>query len=109
MKIVFAAFALLLLLVLAIIGIQNPTLITIHFLGWQTGVLPLWVIMVASLISGMVLGGIIAAPGRVGRYQTTRRLRRELTAAEDIVHSQATAPVEQRPTTDNPGRMKPMP
>jgi hypothetical protein len=66
MKIVLAAFTGLILLALAIIGVQNPTLISVRFLGWQTGVLPLWVIMVASLAVGMLLVAIITLPGRIG-------------------------------------------
>lgn len=36
MNIVLAAVTGLILLVLAIIGLQNPTLITIRFLGWDS-------------------------------------------------------------------------
>jgi uncharacterized integral membrane protein len=81
MKIVLAAFTGLILLALATIGVQNPTLISVRFLGWQTGVLPLWVIMLASLAVGMLLVSIGSLPGRIGRYRTTRRLRSQRAAA----------------------------
>jgi uncharacterized integral membrane protein len=82
MKWFFATLAGLLVLVLAIVGVQNSTLITIHFLGWQTSVLPLWVIMVAALVSGMLLVTLITIPGRIHRYRTTRQLRHQLAAVD---------------------------
>jgi uncharacterized integral membrane protein len=92
MKIVFAALTGLILLVLAIVGVQNPTLLSIRFLGWQTGVLPLWVIIVTALVVGMLLVVIVTLPGRIGRYRTTRRLQHQLSAAEVAAHSPAAAP-----------------
>jgi uncharacterized integral membrane protein len=110
MKIVLAAFTGLILLMLAIIGVQNPTLISIRFLGWQTGVLPLWVIMVASLAVGMLLVSIITLPGRIGRYRTTRRLRSQLAAAEVVAPATqsipAAPPADHIPPLSNPGRME---
>lgn len=107
MNLVRAAFTGLILFVLAIIGVQNPTLITLRFLGWQTGVLPLWVIMVSALVSGMLLVGIATLPGRIGRYRTTRRLQRQLAVAGGSAHHPPTLSTESSPAAPaQPGRME---
>ena len=108
MKLVSAAFAGLILLVLAIIGIQNPTLISIRFLGWQTGVLPLWVIIVGALAIGMLLVGIITIPGRISRYRITRRLRSRLADATDGSQNPPAPSAERSPAPSHPGRNKHM-
>lgn len=105
MKLLFAAFTGLILFVLAIIGVQNPTLISIRFLGWQTGVLPLWVIMVAALSIGMLLVGILTIPGRIGRFRTTRQLRSQLAAAGIDAPAPSAPPADHIPPLANPGRM----
>ncbi len=84
MKWLFGILAGLIVLALAIIGVQNPTLITIRFLGWQTGVLPLWAILLVALVSGMLLVALITIPGRIHRYRTTRRLEHQLAAATPL-------------------------
>ncbi len=84
MKWLFGTLAGLIVLVLAIIGVQNPTLITIRFLGWQTGVLPLWVILLVALVSGMLLVTLITIPGRIHRYRTTRSLKQQLASASPL-------------------------
>lgn len=106
MKVVSAAFAGLILLVLAIIGVQNPTLVSIRFLGWQTGPLPLWVIMVAALALGMLLVGIITIPGRIGRYRTTRQLRSRLADATADAQVPIAPPAERNPAPAHPGRIE---
>ena len=106
MKIVLAAFTGLILLVLAIIGVQNPTPISIRFLGWQTGVLPLWVIMVTSLAAGMLLVAIVTLPGRIGRYRTTRRLRSQLAAAEVAAPAPPAPPADHIPPMSSPAHIK---
>lgn len=105
MKIVLAAFAGLILLVLAIIGVQNPTLITLRFLGWQTGVLPLWVIMLTSMAIGMLLVSIVALPGRIGRFRTTRRLRSQLAAAEVAPPVAPAPPADHIPSMSSPAHI----
>jgi uncharacterized integral membrane protein len=106
MKWLFGTLAGLIVLVLAIIGVQNPTLIAIRFLGWQTSPLPLWAVLFAALASGMLLVALITIPGRVHRYQTTRRLRHQLAAADASIVAREQpidpsirpigAPIEQR-------------
>ncbi len=91
MKWLFGTLAGLIVLVLAIIGVQNPSLVTIRFLGWQTGVIPLWVILLVALVSGMLLVTLITIPGRIHRYRTTRRLQHQLAAATPLgAHEQPT-------------------
>jgi uncharacterized integral membrane protein len=110
MKIVLAVFTGLILLALAMIGIQNPTLISVRFLGWQTGVLPLWVIMMTSLAVGMLLVSIGSLPGRIGRYRTTRRLRSQLAAAGVVAPATQTGPAappdDHIPPLANSGHME---
>ena len=87
MKFVYAAFTGLTLLVLATISVQNPTLITIRFLGWQTGVLPLWVIIVAAFGMGMLLVALVTLPGRISRFRTTRQLQHQRVVAGSGAYS----------------------
>lgn len=96
MKWVFGTLAGLIVLALAIIGVQNPALITIRFLGWQSVVLPLWVIMVAALVGGMVLAELIGLPGRIHRYRATRDLRQQLVVADASINAM------QHPTESSP-------
>lgn len=101
MKTVFAAFTGLILLILAIIGVQNPTLITIHFLNWQTSALPLWVIMVTALVIGMLLASIVTLPGRISRYRTTRQLQNQLSGAGVAAHTHdVMPPIDRDPGTN---------
>ncbi len=95
MKWLFGTLAGLIVVALAIIGVQNPTLITIRFLGWQTGVLPLWAILLVALVSGMLLVALLTIPGRIHRYRTTRRLEHQLAAAVPL--SSREQPNELRP------------
>ncbi len=109
MKGLFIGVTGLILLILAIIGVQNPTLIAIHFLGWQTSALPLWVIMLAALVGGMLLVGLATMPSRTSRYRTKRRLRSQ--RADAAAHSaQPPAPANKRSLAPaQPDQPKPTP
>jgi uncharacterized integral membrane protein len=85
-KYVILALVLLLVLVLSTFGVQNPTPVNVRFLQFQSGFVPLSVIMLVSTLSGMLLVMLMGLPSRIQHRLETRRLRHQLiTADEQIV------------------------
>jgi uncharacterized integral membrane protein len=74
MKYVIFALVVVLVLVLATLSVQNPTPVNIHFLQFQSGAVPLAMIMLGSTLIGMLLCGLLGVPGRLQRWRKARRL-----------------------------------
>jgi uncharacterized integral membrane protein len=86
MKYAMLALVLILVLVLSTFGVQNPTPVNVRFLQFQSGFVPLSVIMLVSTLSGVLIVMLVGLPSRIQRRLETRRLRHELiTADEQIV------------------------
>jgi uncharacterized integral membrane protein len=71
-----------LVLMLSTFGIQNPTPVNVRFLHFQSGFVPLYVIMLISTLIGMLLVILMGLPGRIQRQLEARRLRHQLADAE---------------------------
>jgi|WetSurMetagenome_2_1015567.scaffolds.fasta_scaffold1699815_2 lipopolysaccharide assembly protein A len=54
--------SLILALLLVIFAIQNPTVVNIKFLGWQTGEIHLIIIILSAVLIGALLGTILGWP-----------------------------------------------
>ncbi len=85
MKYMLLALVLLLVLVLATFGVQNPTPVNVRFLQFQSGFVPLSVIMLVSTLSGMLLVMLMGFPSRIHRRLETRRLRHQLVTADEQI------------------------
>ncbi len=81
MKAILGTCTAILLFLFAAIGIQNPTVIALRLFNWQTPALPLWVLLLLALASGMLLVGIFALPRQLEAYVATRRQQRQQNAA----------------------------
>ena len=71
-----------LVLVLSTLGIQNPLPVNVRFLQFQSGLVPLYVIMLVSTVLGIAIALLMGLPGRIQRQMETRRLRQQLSDAE---------------------------
>jgi uncharacterized integral membrane protein len=80
----YVLFALVIVLVLAgsTFGVQNPTPINVRFLQFESGFVPLSVLLLAFTLIGMLLVALMGLPGNVERRRDIRRLRHRLAAAE---------------------------
>ncbi|PLS82500.1 MAG: hypothetical protein CYG59_03980 [Chloroflexi bacterium] len=81
-KYLVLALVVFLVLVLSTFGIQNPSPVNVRFLQFQSGFVPLYVIMLVSTVIGMALALLVGLPGRIQRQLETRRLRQQLSDAE---------------------------
>jgi uncharacterized integral membrane protein len=92
-KYLILALVIVLVLVLSTFGIQNPTLVNVRFLQFQTGFVPLYVIMLVSTLIGMLLVFLVGLPGRIHRQLEARRLHHRLADAhQQIAALQARIP-----------------
>lgn len=85
MKYVIFALAIFLVLVLTTFGVQNPAPVNVRFLQFESGFVPLSVILLLSTLIGMLLVVLMGLPGRVQRSREGRQLRQHLAAATEQV------------------------
>ena len=78
----YLVLVLVLVLVLSTFGIQNPTPVNVRFLQFQSGFVPVYVIMLVSTLIGMLLGFLVGVPGRIHRQLEARRLHHQLADAQ---------------------------
>jgi uncharacterized integral membrane protein len=78
MKYLIFAVVAVVVLVLTTFGIQNPFPVTIRFLRWQTEAVPLYAVMLVSVLLGIALTSLLGLPARIQRGREMRRLRAEL-------------------------------
>lgn len=65
MKAILGIVTGILIVLFAAIGIQNSTAISIHLFDWQTPALPLWMLLLVALASGMLVVGMFAFPRQI--------------------------------------------
>ncbi|GAA5530615.1 LapA family protein [Herpetosiphon gulosus] len=75
MKAILGIVTGILMLLFAAIGFQNTTAISIHLFDWQTPALPLWMLLLTALASGMLVVGLFAFPRQIETYYTNLRQR----------------------------------
>jgi uncharacterized integral membrane protein len=85
MKFVIFTLVLILVLVLSTFGVQNPTPVNVRFLQFQSGFVPLSVILLLSTLSGMLLVILMGLPSYIHRRLETRRLRHQLVTADEQI------------------------
>ncbi len=98
MKYLVLVLVVVLVLLLSTFGIQNPTRVNVRFLQFQSGFVPLYVIMLVSTLIGMLLVMLVGIPGRIQRQLEARRLRQQLRDAEKHIaalHARVPPPVMQ--------------
>jgi uncharacterized integral membrane protein len=61
----------LLLLAVAVFALQNPTVVTLHFLAWQVQTSVAILTLVGTMVGAMI-AGLIALAARFQRWQRTR-------------------------------------
>ncbi|MFD3164158.1 lipopolysaccharide assembly protein LapA domain-containing protein [Herpetosiphon sp. NSE202] len=75
MKAIFGIVTGILIVLFAAIGIQNTTAISLHLFDWQTPPLPLWMLLLTALASGMLMVGLFAFPRQIETYYQNLRQR----------------------------------
>ncbi len=91
-------------ILLSTFGIQNPNPVTVRFLQWQSDAVPIYAVMLVSVLLGMLINTLIGLPGRIQRQLELRRLRHSATAQEKEIadlKSRIPQPV-MRPLQDEP-------
>ena len=83
MRYVILALVLILVLVLSTFGVQNPTPVNVRFLQFQSGFVPLSVILLLSTLSGVLIVMLVGLPSRIQRRLENRRLRHQLITADE--------------------------
>lgn len=68
----------LLVVLLATFGIQNPFPVTIRFIQWQSGAVPLYVVILLSTLIGILISSLLSVPGQIQRRLEIRRLRQQI-------------------------------
>ncbi|GAC1385585.1 MAG: hypothetical protein NVSMB42_05140 [Herpetosiphon sp.] len=64
--------------VFTIFALQNPALVDVRFLSFQSGQVPLYGIILLSTLTGMLIVGLLNIPGSVQRRFESRRLRQQI-------------------------------
>ncbi len=59
-------------------GIQNPFPVTVRFFQVQSGAVPLYAVILVSVVWGVVLSSLLSVPGRIQRQLELRRLRQQV-------------------------------
>ena len=78
-----------------------------YFFGWNTALFPLFLLLLASLILGMVAGFLIGWIGRWNLRTEARHLRKQLKALEGEIENltpkeEGSAPPPQTPEVNKP-------
>jgi uncharacterized integral membrane protein len=78
-----------------------------YFFGWNTALFPLFLLILASLITGMVVGLLIGWIGRWNLRAEARHLREQLKALEEEIENltpkeKGPAPSPQTPEVNKP-------
>ena len=87
--------ALALAMALVILGAQNTQSVSLHFLMFDVGAVPVVVILLGSVLVGAILGWIISVPGRFRGARVRRGLERQVVVEQERTASavaQARAP-----------------
>jgi uncharacterized integral membrane protein len=59
-------------------GAQNSRPVDLSYFGWYVSGAPLWAVAVVPVVLGLVLGFLVALPGRLRGMVAVRRLRGQL-------------------------------
>lgn len=71
-------FILAMALILVVFTFQNPFPVQMKFMGWQTGQIPLIIIVLISLLVGLVVSLLLGIRQTSELKKTNRRLARKL-------------------------------
>ena len=74
-----------LVVLLSTFGIQNPYPVNVRFLRWQTGGVPLYILVLLSTLIGILLSTLLGLTGRIQRQLEVRRLRQQTVELEQQV------------------------
>jgi uncharacterized integral membrane protein len=99
---VLLVVAILVALVLALFGVQNPQPVNIRFINVQTGAVPLYVVILLSTLAGIILSVLAGLRGRIAQGLHVRRLEKRVAELEQEVKARSSArilDVPDAPTT----------
>jgi uncharacterized integral membrane protein len=82
MKYLVGFAVIVLVVVLATFGIQNPFPVSIRFLQFKSAAVPLYLIMLLSAVIGILVSALLSIPGRIQRRLELRRLRQQIVEQE---------------------------
>ena len=85
MRYVILFVVVILVVLLSTFGIQNPYPVNVRFLRWQTGGVPLYILVLISTLIGILLSTLLSLTGRIQRQLEVRRLRQQTAELEKQV------------------------
>ena len=106
MRYLILVVVVILVVLLSTFGIQNPYPVNVRFLRWQTGGVPLYILVLISTLIGVLLSTLLSLTGRIQRQLELRRLRQQAAELEQQVaelKARLPAPV-MRPLPDEAAR-----
>ncbi len=98
---VIAILALVLGAALALFGVQNQELVALHFLWFTAHALPVSLAILAAAVLGLLVGLLLALPGRLTAGRMQKRLRRDgaqATRVTPLAPVSGPAPSDDAPT-----------
>ena len=85
MRYVVLFVVVILVVLLSTFGIQNPYPVNVRFLRWQTGGVPLYILVLFATLIGILLSTLLSLSGRIQRQLELRRLRQQAAELEQQV------------------------
>jgi uncharacterized integral membrane protein len=85
-------------LLIAIFGVQNPQTVNIRFLGWQSGRVPLYVVILLSTLTGVILSSLLGVRGVVGHRLQSRRQDKQIAELQQQLAERSRTPLVDGPS-----------
>ncbi len=106
---ILLVITILLALVMALFGAQNPQPVRIEFFNMQTGPVPLYVVILISALAGVVLTILASLRGRIAQSLHARKLEKRITELEKELQIKSSAMIVDVPdrTPVQPAPVKP--
>ncbi len=104
MRYLILVIVVLMVVLLSTFGIQNPFPVTLRFLGFQTGRVPLYILVLISTTIGFLLSVLLSLAGRIQHRLEVRRLEQRVGELEkELKDTRALIPSPaMRPLPDEP-------
>lgn len=98
---VLLVVVIMLALLLALFGVQNPQTVDIRFLNIRSGYVPVYVVILLSTLAGIVLSAILGLRSRIGATLKIRKLERQVADLQQQIAARTPVTTTSAPVTSN--------
>ena len=100
-KIIQIIIYVILLAVLLVFAMQNnQEAVSVHFLNWQTVIMPVWILVLLSLIIGLLLGLAVTTTLVLQANKDKRTFQKELKKVKAELNRMRNVPIEEVSNTE---------